>query len=63
MPYRPNRYKEIVKERYIIATKSHIPYADVGNMTPIERDYVLEFIQEDLRRELELLNKHMPHKG
>lgn len=58
-PYSVERFKEIVKERYVISTKSNIPYSDVGDMTPIEREYVLQFIQEDLQRQIDAINAQL----
>ena len=50
-PLGPEKYKEIVKERYFIAKHSHISYDDTGKMTPRERDYIQEFIVDDLKRQ------------
>ena len=65
-PYGPIKYKEIVKERWLIAKNSHISYGDTENMTPTERYYILEFIAEEVKktneaiekRKQELSNKH-----
>lgn len=56
-PYGPIRYKEIVKERWYIAKHSNIPYSDTENMTPAERNYILEFISEDFQRNKEAMEK------
>lgn len=50
-PLGPEKYKEIVKERYFIAKHSHISYDDTGKMTPRERDYIQEFIVDDLKKQ------------
>ena len=46
-PYGPYRYKEIVKECYSIAKNCNTPYTDILQITPRERDYLIEFIIED----------------
>lgn len=56
-PYGPIRYKEIVKERWYIAKHSNIPYSDTENITPTERNYILEFISEDFQRNKEAMEK------
>lgn len=55
-PFAKERFKQIVKERYIISKNSNISYQDTGTMTPIEREYVLQFIQEDLKRQIDAIN-------
>ena len=46
-PYGPFRYKEIVKERYIISKYCNTSYTDLANVTPTERNYLLEFATEE----------------
>lgn len=48
-PYPPQRYKQIVKERYLITKHTNTSYADTLNITPTERAYLLEFIIDDLK--------------
>ena len=61
-PLGPERYKEIVKDRYYIAKHGNISYQDTGRMTPTERDYIRNFIEEDLRRQKEYIDKNLPSK-
>ena len=42
------RYKEIVKERYLISKHTNTSYKDTEFITPVERSYLLQFIIEDL---------------
>ena len=56
-PYGPERYKEIVKERYIISKHCNTSYDDVATITPLERHYLLDFITEDLKKQKELIDK------
>lgn len=36
---------------------------ETGEIPPIERTYIIEFIKEDLEREQKLLQKHMNPKS
>ena len=58
-PYGPYRYKNIVKERYYISKNTNISYTDTGNMTPLEREYIMEFVTDDLKKTKEMLDKNM----
>lgn len=51
------RYKDIVRERYIISKHTNTSYADTEHMAPIEREYMLEFIMEELQRQKELMDE------
>ena len=54
--YAPWRYKEIVRDCYSISKTCNTSYMDVVQMTPRERDYIIEFIVEDhdrLQEEME----------
>lgn len=48
-PYGPVRFKEIVKECFIISKNCATSYTDLMNITPIEKNYMLEFIAEELK--------------
>lgn len=56
-PYGPTRYRQIVKERFLISKHCNTSYNDVGEMTPTERIYLLQLISEDLERTKELSEK------
>ena len=56
-PYGPTRYRQIVKERFLISKHCNTSYNDVGEMTPTERIYLLQLISEDLERAKELSEK------
>ena len=58
-PYGPVRYKQIVNERYLIAKHGNISYADTSNITPLERQYILEFITDELQRQHDMYEKRM----
>lgn len=50
-PYAPSRFKEIVKERYLISRHINTSYKDLDDVSPAERAYILEFIYEELQKE------------
>lgn len=53
-PYGPFRYKEIVKERYIISKYCNTSYTDLASVTPTERNYLLEFATEECDKAKEI---------
>ena len=55
--YAPQRYKHIAFERYVISKHTNTSYADTAEITPMERRYLLEFIQDDLQREKEMYDE------
>lgn len=62
-PYGPIRFKDIVKERYIITKHTNTSYGDTSNMTPLERGYIIEFIKDDLQRQKDLYDKAKAEAG
>ena len=46
--YAPIRYKQLVKERCAISRHCNTSYTDTGNITPKEREYIFEFIKEEV---------------
>lgn len=62
-PYGPFRYKEIVKQCYLISTKCATSYTDLMNITPRERDYLFEFIMEEFQKTEELIKKSKEARG
>lgn len=57
LPYGPTRYKEIVKERYLISKHTNTSYKDTDDITPVERNYIIEFITEELQKQHEMYEK------
>lgn len=55
-PYGPIRYRELVKERYVIAKNINTSYLDTGKMTPIERKYILQFLHEEAKKHQEMID-------
>lgn len=48
---RMKRYKELVKGRYQISKYINTSYIDAGEMHPLERDYVIGFITEEMEQQ------------
>lgn len=62
-PYGPVRFKNIVQERYFISKKCNTSYLDVGQMTPLERGYVMEFILDEIEKEKQALDESKKYNG
>lgn len=62
-PYAPVRFEQIVEERYQISKHIHTSYKDLDNVTPLERKYLLQFIERDLIRENELRQQQAQKLG
>lgn len=45
------RYKELTRGRYLISKYCNTSYNDVGDISPLERDYIIGFITEELERQ------------
>lgn len=61
-PYGPWRYKQIVKECYLISKNCNTSYTDVLKITPLERDYILEFIADEFKKAQDEVDKNK-HKN
>ena len=62
-PYGPWRYKQIVKECYLISKNCNTSYADILYMNPTERGYLLEFISDEYKRTEELVKEQKQKKN
>lgn len=56
-PYGPIRYRELVKECYLLSKNLHTSYTDILQISPIERNYLFKFLIEDAEREKEAIEK------
>ena len=56
-PYGPERYKEIVKERYLISKNINTSYNEVGKITPLEREYIIEFLVDEIKQSKKLADE------
>ena len=61
-PYGPYRYKEIVKECYLISKNCNTSYTDLMKITPIEKNYLLEFIAEEFQKTEEIIKESNRNK-
>ena len=55
VPYGPERFKQIVQERYVISKMINTSYNDVGEITPLERRYIMEFLIEEQKQKEQIL--------
>lgn len=62
-PYGPIRYKEIVKECYLISKNINTSYTDLMNITPTERSYMLEFLIDEAKQREALIQKRKAEKA
>jgi hypothetical protein len=49
--YCAERYKELTRGRYLISKFCNTSYNDAGDISPLERDYIIGFITEELERQ------------
>ena len=56
-PYGPYRFKQIIKELYIISKNTYTPYTDLLDVSPTERTELLNLIIEDTKRSEEAMQK------
>jgi len=57
IPYGPWRYKRIIEECYYISHTINTSYNDILKVSPRERQYMLEFLQEELQKQKESRDK------
>lgn len=62
-PYAPVRYKEIVKECYLISKNINTSYTDVLKITPTERAYLIEFLIAEAKQREELIAKRKAERA
>ena len=56
-PYGPYRYKQIIKECYLIAKNTNTPYTLLMDITPTEKNELLNLIIEENRKSQEAMQK------
>lgn len=49
VPYGPWKYRKIVEECYLISHQIHTSYLDMLQITPMEKDMMLKFINDELK--------------
>jgi len=50
-------YKDLVEQRWTISHHLNTSYTDTGNITPLERKYLLQFISDNIQKKNELYEK------
>lgn len=60
--YCGERYKELCRGRYLISKYCHTSYNDVGEISPLERDYIIGFITEELEKQQRALEEAKHNK-
>lgn len=55
--YAPKKFKDLVQERYLISKYCHTSYNELGEISPLERSYLVEFIEEEIKKQKEELEK------
>ena len=56
-PFAPERYKQIVEERYQISKRIHTSYTELGSITPREREILLDLIREDIEHDNKIVQE------
>ena len=56
-PYGPFKFKALIKELYVISKNCHTSYTDLLNITPTEKDELINLIVEDSKRQTEAWEK------
>lgn len=56
-PFAPIRYKQIVKECYLLSKNINTPYTEILKITPTERLMMLNFLAEEAKQNQEYIEK------
>ena len=62
-PYAPIRYKEIVKECYLISKNINTSYNELLEITPTERNYMLEFLLDEAKQREAVMQKRKAERA
>ena len=52
------RFRELTRQRYLLSKHTHTSYIDTGVITPVERQYMFEFITEELQKQKDAYDKY-----
>lgn len=55
--YCQEHYKELVRGRYLISKYCNTSYNDAGNISPLERDYIIGFITDELKKQQDAIDE------
>ncbi len=56
-PYGPIRFRELVRECYILSKNLNTSYTHILNITPVERNYLLKLLIEEAKHQKDLIEK------
>lgn len=56
-PYGPVRFRQIIKECYLIAKNCNTSYTDLLNITPMEKNELINLIIEENKKSEEAMQK------
>ena len=56
-------YRDITQQRYLLSKHMHTSYIDTLHITPLERQYLFEFITEQLEKEKASYEKAVENNG
>ena len=54
-PYAPERVNEIIRQAYLISRQIHTSYNDVLDVSPMEREKLLDIVTEELNKQKDAL--------
>ena len=57
--FAPKRYKEIVRECYLLSKNLNTSYSDVMKLTPLERGYLLQLLYQDFEEQKKMYDKEI----
>ena len=57
--FAPKRYKEIVRECYLISKNLNTSYSDTMKLTPLERSYLLQLLYQDFEEQKKMYDKEI----
>ena len=57
--YAPKRYKDIVKECYLISKNLNTSYIDALKLTPLERSYLIQLLAQDFEEKRKAYEKEI----
>lgn len=55
-PFGPVRFREIVKECYVLSKNIGTPYNDILEITPLERKYLINLLYDESQKTKEMID-------
>ncbi len=55
-------FERLVNERYLISKYCNTSYNEIGEITPTERKLIVGFIEDELKRQKEAIDKQKQNK-